>query len=69
MIVATLAMLALVTPLRTAMQPGVRALLIQTLCGIVVYGALVLAFDIAGLRTALASLTPYIKKRTARGRS
>jgi hypothetical protein len=65
-IVATLAMIALVTPLRSAMQPGVAALLTQALCGMAVYGALVLALDIAGLRTAL---TPLLKKRTARRRS
>jgi O-antigen/teichoic acid export membrane protein len=65
-IVATLAMIALVTPLRSAMQPGLAALLTQTLCGMAVYGALVLALDIAGLRTAL---TPLVKKRTARRRS
>jgi O-antigen/teichoic acid export membrane protein len=50
---ATAAMVAVVTPLR-AMTPGVIALLTQAGVGAFVYGGLVLAFDIAGLRGMIA---------------
>ena len=65
-VVATLAMIAAVYPLR-AMEPGTSALLTQALCGALVYGALVLAFDIAGLRGALAAFVAQ-RKRAARKR-
>ncbi len=64
-IVSTLAMIAAVYPLR-AMEPGIEALLVQAVCGALVYGALVLAFDIAGLRVAVAAFAQ--KKRAARKR-
>lgn len=66
-VVATLAMIAAVYPLRT-MEPGIGALLTQALCGSLVYGALVLAFDIAGLRGAVADFVHAQKKRAARKR-
>ena len=47
---ATLAMVVVVQPLR-GMPPGMLALLLQASAGALVYGALVLAFDIAGART------------------
>ncbi|MDB5641881.1 MAG: Membrane protein involved in the export of O-antigen and teichoic acid [Hyphomicrobiales bacterium] len=61
---ATLAMIGAVAPLR-AMTPGVGALLTQALAGALVYGAIALAFDIAGVRGALLSRQ---KKRAAAGR-
>ena len=61
---ATAAMVAAVLPLR-AMEPGLGALLIQILCGASVYGALVLAFDIAGLRGATLAFLTRQKKRAA----
>jgi O-antigen/teichoic acid export membrane protein len=65
-LVATLAMIAAVSPLR-AMEPGIGALLAQSLCGALVYGALVLAFDIAGLRGAVAAYVLAQKKGPPEG--
>jgi hypothetical protein len=65
---ATLAMIGTVTPLRAAMEPGVAALLTQTLAGAVVYGAVALAFDMAGLRAALLARWSGRQKRAARRR-
>ena len=65
---ATLAMIGAVAPLRAAMEPGVTALLTQTLAGAAVYGALALAFDMAGLRTARLARWSGQQKRAARRR-
>ena len=62
---ATLAMIGPVAFLRAAMEPGVAALVTQTLAGATIYGALALAFDMAGLRTGLR-LWRGQKKRAAR---
>ncbi len=65
---ATLAMIGSVAPLRAEMVPGVAALLTQTLAGAAVYGAVALAFDMAGLRAALLARWSRHRERAARRR-
>ncbi len=61
---ATLVMLGALAPLR-GLTPGLGALLLQSACGAAVYGALVLAFDIAGLRTIALDVIAAHRKRAA----
>lgn len=56
-VTGTLAMVAAVLPLR-GMAPGVLALALQAGSGVLVYGAVVLAFDVAGLRGVLLAHLP-----------
>jgi ABC-type uncharacterized transport system permease subunit len=58
-VAATLGMVAVLLPLRE-MTPGVLTLLSQVSLGVVVYGALTLIFDTAGLRS---QATVWIRRR------
>ena len=59
---ATAAMFAAVWPLRS-FTPGFLTLLIQVFVGVMVFGALILIFDTAGLRAlALARLRPILAR-------
>ena len=60
--VGTAAMVAATLPLR-ALAPGVTTLLMQALCGAVVYGIFVLALDVAGLRGVCLQAVSAMRQR------
>jgi len=62
-VVGTAIMFLALTPMRVALEPGVVTLLLQIAAGGIIYGLMVAAFDIAGLRTlALAWLRPRLAR-------
>ncbi|MGA8172075.1 MAG: oligosaccharide flippase family protein [Methylocystis sp.] len=63
-VLATLGMVAALLPLRE-MTPGVSTLLLQVSLGVIVYGALTLVFDTAGLR---GQVMAWIRRRQSTDR-